>query len=505
MLFNSPLFLFVFLPLVLIGYFLIGRRAGGNAALIFLLLASFVFYAYSSFFNFFVFVTSILTNFLIGILIVKHTKLRAVLVGVGVIWNLALIGYFKYTGLVVMTVNELTNASFAAPYILMPIGISFYTFQQITYLMDSRKAGTNEPSLIRYAIFVSFFPQLIAGPIVHPREILPQLPDGGRVRFKIDDFTIGLMFFLIGLMKKVILADGIAAYATPVFDAAQAGHAPSLFASWGATFAYTFQIYFDFSGYSDMAVGLAWMFSIRLPFNFNSPYKASNIIDFWRQWHITLSRFLRDYLYIPLGGSQDGTARRYVNIFMTMLIGGLWHGASWTFVFWGGLHGIYLIINHIWQHVFGDYTPGFVAKWSGRIITFFAVAVAWVFFRAESFDAARLMVEGMAGGHGLIPDTPFYSAQWFSDLFAWFGIRVQPGVPASGLLLILWCAMSLGIVWLLPNTQEFLLRHKDEGSSRFVWRPSLFWAMVLGPIFGAGLLYNVLAANKVSEFIYFIF
>lgn len=505
MLFNSPVFLLLFLPLTLIGYHLVGRWGGGKAAVVFLLLASFVFYAYSSLFNFAVFITSILTNFTIGALIARHTQRRSILAIIGVTWNLALIGYFKYTGLLVVTANDLMNTSFVAPHILLPVGISFYTFQQITFLMDARRDGSTEPNLIRYALFVSFFPQLIAGPIIHPREILPQFPKDGRIRFHLDDFTIGLVFLFIGLFKKVILADGISAYATPVFDDAHHGIAPSLFSSWGAAFAYTFQIYFDFSGYCDMAVGMARMFSIRLPFNFSSPYKATNIIDFWRCWHMTLSRFLKDYLYIPFGGNRHGTFRRYINIMLTMLIGGLWHGGSWTFVIWGGLHGLYLVVNHLWRQTFGEKPSTFVSQWAGRMLTFLVIVVAWVFFRADSFSAASLMFEGMIGLHGLIPVSSPYAAQWFSDLLAWIGISIQPGVPSSGLVLVIWCAVLIAMVWFLPNTQEFILGVGRRENARFVWKPTLAWAAILGPCFGIALAYDILDANKVSEFIYFIF
>ena len=269
---------------------------------------------------------------------------------------------------------------------------------------------------MRYALFVSFFPHLIAGPIIRPHQLLPQFSNPALGRFDWQNFAIGTTFLLFGLFKKVILADGIAVYASPVFTAAANGGTPGAVNAWGAALAYTFQIYFDFSGYSDMAIGLGLMFGIVLPFNFNSPYKATGIIDFWHRWHMTLSLFLRDYVYIPLGGNRGGEGRRYINIMLTMLIGGLWHGANWTFVAWGGLHGIFLLVNHAWRGLRGERETTLFRQWSARVFTFLLVVLAWVFFRAESFDAARRIFDGMRGRHGWINGPPPDAAAWFSKL-----------------------------------------------------------------------------------------
>jgi D-alanyl-lipoteichoic acid acyltransferase DltB (MBOAT superfamily) len=298
-----------------------------------------------------------------------------------------------------------TGSGIGAETILLPLAISFFTFQQIAYLVDAYEGLTREYNFLHYCLFVTFFPQLIAGPIVHHREMLPQFASDTIYRFNQSTFTAGLTTFCLGLFKKVIIADGAATYATPVFDAAEAGEILTFFEAWTGAFGYTIQLYFDFSGYSDMAIGLGMMFGIRLPLNFFSPYKAVNIIDFWRRWHMTLSRFLRDYLYIPLGGSRRGKVRRYVNLMVTMLLGGLWHGAGWTFVAWGALHGFYLVVNHAWHAVRRSLGHNLekttlAGRTLSRIVTLTAVIFAWVLFRAESFGGAMSIISGMVGLNG---------------------------------------------------------------------------------------------------------
>jgi alginate O-acetyltransferase complex protein AlgI len=497
-LFNSPLFLAVFLPITLGGFYLFGWWRGRNAALIFLLLASLAFYAYSSLFNFGLFMFSVMTNFLLGYAI-AHFRARSPLwlIG-GIVLNLTLIGIFKYSGLLVSGVNDIFGAAFVIPVIALPVGISFYTFEQISYLIETRQRQASEPSLTRYALFASFFPHLIAGPIIRPHQLLPQFSAPAFTRFSWPNFAIGTTFLLLGLIKKTIIADQMAAYATPVFAAAARGGTPDFVSAWSAALAYAFQIYFDFSGYSDMAIGLSLMFGIVLPFNFNSPYKATSIIDFWHRWHMTLSLFLRDYVYIPLGGNRHGPLRRYVNVMLTMLIGGLWHGASWTFVVWGGLHGIFLLINHAWRNLRGEREGSAIGQWIARISTFLLVVVAWVFFRAESFEAAHRLLDGMRGLHGWISATPPWAATTPQAI-------VGEGWTAAGPLLLAWFAVLFAIVWGLPNTQEFLLGEGRPAHARLVWRPTLGWAAALGLMSGVALTYNVVAVNRVSEFIYFIF
>jgi D-alanyl-lipoteichoic acid acyltransferase DltB (MBOAT superfamily) len=320
----------------------------------------------------------------------------------GVLANLALLGFFKYYNFFMDGLNALLRSDFGFVHLVLPLAISFFTLTQIAYLVDVRHRRAQEPSFLHYALFVTYFPHLIAGPILHHSEILPQFRRQAPFRFDPNAFSVGASIFLLGLFKKVSLADPIARYADPVFLAAAGGAEPSFYAAWIGTLCFGFQIYFDFSAYSDMAIGLARMMSIDLPLNFDSPYRAASIIDFWRRWHMTLSRFLRDYVYIPLGGNRHGKARRHINILATMLIGGLWHGAAWTFVAWGGLHGIFLVSNHVWRDLRGHsrWLGWRAGKVLGIALTFVAVNFAWIFFRAENFGAARRIIEGMLGMHG---------------------------------------------------------------------------------------------------------
>ena len=303
-----------------------------------LVIASLFFYAWWNPVYLGLILVSILFNYTLGAILYK--KRRKMLLVLGIAINLALLLYFKYAMFFVSTFNALTGGDFYIKQIVLPLAISFFTFQQIAYLVDVYRGRTYEYNFLHYCLFVSFFPQLISGPIVHHGEMLPQFEKKRVYRLNYEDLSVGLSVFFIGLFKKVVLADGMAEYATPIFNAVSQGIPLSFFESWLGLLAYGLQIYFDFSSYCDMAIGLGRMFGIYLPINFYSPYKAVNVIDFWRKWHITLSRFLRDYLYIPLGGNRKGRVRRYTNLMITMLLGGLWHGANWTFVIWGFLFGI---------------------------------------------------------------------------------------------------------------------------------------------------------------------
>jgi alginate O-acetyltransferase complex protein AlgI len=411
MLFNSIEFIAGFLPIALLGFVALARWRPGWPALAWLLAASLFFYGWWDYRNLFIIVPSIAVNYAIGAAIgearANRQSLRAsILTGLGVAANLAAIGYFKYVGFLTSALAGLTGLDLAVRDVLLPLGISFFTFQQIKFLVDRRAGVAPQPPPLHYALLVSFFPHVIAGPIVNYDELLPQFKKPSLFTLKPGLMTDGVAFFLLGLAKKVVLADQFGVYANEGFAAVAQGHGLSLFAAWAAALAYTLQLYFDFSGYSDMAFGLARMFGLQFPINFNSPYKATNIIDFWRRWHITLSRFLRDYLYIPLGGNRYGTPRRYANLLVTMLLGGLWHGAGWTFVFWGGLHGVYLLVNHAWhgfRRLIG-FPPGAPSRgglWLGRALTLLCVVIGWVFFRADSFASALSLLHGMAGHNGI--------------------------------------------------------------------------------------------------------
>ncbi len=393
MLFSSLPFLFGFLPLTIVAVALAARAYGAQGASVVLLVASLVFYSWQTPAYFFLISGSIATNFWLGGRIAE-TRSRKWL-ALGVAFNLLLLGWFKYIGLFSNTISDLTQADVTIDGVILPLAISFFTFQQIAFLADCLKTEKRSYAFLDYALFVAFFPQLIAGPIVHHADVTPQFKGPRFARFYADDVAAGVFLFAIGLTKKVLIADALAPLSDGVFDAAAAGHAIGFADAWIGVLAYSFQIYFDFSGYSDMSLGLALLFGVRLPMNFNSPYKAASIVDFWRRWHITLSTFLRDYLYFPLGGNRKGPILRYRNLFIVMLLGGLWHGAAWTFVVWGGLHGAYLCINHAWDQAFGAKIKlGAVAS---TVVTFGAVSFAWIFFRAESFEAAYAVAAGVMG------------------------------------------------------------------------------------------------------------
>jgi alginate O-acetyltransferase complex protein AlgI len=405
MLFTTAGFAFLYLPVVLLGFLLFGRFLTAYAAA-WLFAASVFFYGYWMPQFTLLLVGSVVVNFTVGRQISasraaetrSQRRARAWMVS-GILFNLVLLGYFKYANFFIESVEALTGSALHVGRVLLPIGISFFTFTQIAFLADAYQKGISEYKFTHYGLFVTYFPHLVAGPVLHHAQMMPQFGRAATYRFQLANLAAGCAIFALGLLKKVVIADGLSPYADCVFDAVQGGGMPSSAEAWLGALAYTLQLYFDFSGYSDMAIGLSWMFNVRLPFNFNSPYKARNISDFWRRWHMTLSTFLRDYLYIPLGGNRRGPVRRYVNLAITMLLGGLWHGASWTFVFWGGLHGAYLAVNHAFQALTSDTaarrqaSPLFsAASW---LLTLLAVIVAWVFFRAATFTAASRMLQAM--------------------------------------------------------------------------------------------------------------
>lgn len=399
MLFTSALFAWAYLPVVLTGFFLIGHRSPRAAAL-WLFVASVAFYAAWMPQFTLLLLASITGNFLFGRRITA-TRSRAWLV-LGVSANLLLLAYYKYAGFLAANLNALLGLDWQPGAIVLPVGISFFTFTQIAFLVDAWSKGVEEPRYSHYGLFVSYFPHLVAGPVLHHAQMMPQFAQARTYRFDVTNLSVGLGIFALGLFKKVVLADGIGPYADAVFNAADQGLAVTTQEAWIGALAYTLQLYFDFSGYSDMAVGLSWMFNIRLPFNFNSPYRAGNISEFWRRWHISLSTFLRDYLYIPLGGNRRGAVRRFVNLFLTMVLGGLWHGASWSFVLWGALHGLYLVLHQLWtglplRHRLHATRGPALMVWRGLAwcLTLLAVVWAWVLFRAVSLEGAAAIYSAM--------------------------------------------------------------------------------------------------------------
>lgn len=405
MLFTTSHFAFLFLPIVAIGFFLLGRAQRVAAA--WLGLASIFFYGYWMPAYVVLLLVSIATNYGIGVAIGRlrdrsrdsaTDNSRLVLLA-GLVFNLGLLSYFKYAHFFLDTLHALSSLNLPTAHVALPIGISFFTFTQIAFLVDTYQKGTREYRCIHYLLFVTYFPHLVAGPVLHHAQMMPQFSDPAIYRASPVNIAAGLTLFALGLVKKIVVADCIAPYADAVFDAAAAGQSVTPHEAWIGALAYSFQLYFDFSGYSDMAVGLSMIFGVRLPYNFASPYRATNIADFWRRWHMTLSAFLRDYLYIALGGNRRGRLRRQVNLMVTMLLGGLWHGANWTFVVWGGLHGLYLVV----QHAFGSgvtraltrFVPSQIVSLLGWFITMLVVVVAWVFFRATDFSAAGSILNAM--------------------------------------------------------------------------------------------------------------
>jgi alginate O-acetyltransferase complex protein AlgI len=389
-LFNSFVFLFGFLPLALAGYHGLRHLGRHESAKVFLALASLFFYGWWDVRYVPLVIISVAANFAIGLLLGAKGAARAPVLALGIIFNLGLLGYYKYANFFLTNVGDITGLSLTVGAIVLPLGISFFTFQQIAYLVETARDGRCERNFINYSLFVIFFPHLIAGPITHPREMLPQFDLAGARPIDSGLLQVGMALLIIGLAKKVVLADTLALLANPVFASADAAATVSSAQAWMGALAYTFQLYFDFSGYSDMAIGLGLLFGINLPVNFASPYKSMSIVEFWRRWHITLSRFLRNYIYIPLGGNRKGHARRYVNLMITMGLGGLWHGAGWTFLVWGLLHGGYLVVNNLWFR-FGRPLPTPLA-WGA---TFLATVVGWVLFRAATFSGAVTILTAM--------------------------------------------------------------------------------------------------------------
>src|SRR5947199_8100039 len=386
MLFSSYTFLFQFLPATVLA-FAAARRHSPRAGIMVLAGASLFFYGAWRPVYLLLLLASIAINFTLGLRMADPLRRHAAGT-LGVALNLAVLCYFKYTNFLFDSVAWLTGTPLPFVNVVLPLGISFFTFQQIAYLVDVMRGAKVERDILSYTLFVSFFPHLIAGPLVHHAEMIPQFKRARSGRSAVLAAR-GLSIFAAGLFKKVVIADNLAQFVSPVFAHLDAGGGVTTEWAWLSTLAYTLQIYFDFSGYSDMAIGLALLFGIRLPVNFRSPYQATSIIEFWRRWHITLSRFLRDYLYIPLGGNRLGESRRYQNLMTTMLLGGLWHGAAWNFVIWGGMHGLYLCINHLWHRWRGEAATSSaatnIASWA---VTFLAVVIAWVFFRAKTAAGA---------------------------------------------------------------------------------------------------------------------
>ena len=422
----------------------------------FLVFASLFFYSWWNITYLPIILSSLLFNYVIGNSLNENFKKvqihKKLLLTFGIVANIALLSYFKYTDFFLENFNLAFNGSISLLHLALPLAISFFTFQQIAYLVDSYRGETAEYDFLNYALFVTFFPQLIAGPIVHHSEMMPQFASRWNLVKNYKNIAMGLFIFSMGLFKKVVIADSFAVWATAGFDTATT---LTLFEAWATSLSYTFQLYFDFSGYTDMAIGAALLFNIKLPINFNSPYKALSIQDFWRRWHITLSRFLKDYIYIPLGGNRKGEFRTYTNLMATFIIGGIWHGAGWTFVFWGLLHGLALVVHRAWDKL------GFkLWTWLAWFITFNFINIAWVFFRAREWDDAIKVLGSM---FGLAKNEDFsFSLKFIDTISMWINYPLYDLLPYTNKKInideisLIYCLIAIFVVLVMKNSNYYL-------------------------------------------------
>lgn len=478
MLFNSLEFIFIFLPLAGFLYFLLLKYSLDFGAKLSLVACSLFFYSYWRLDYLPIICVSIFLNYWIGHGITSPSQSRAkknALVVVGVLVNLGLLCYYKYADFILENVNAVTGAEFQLLELVLPLAISFFTFQQITYLVDCYRGEGKRYDFLTYTLFVSFFPQLIAGPIVHHGEMMPQFCDAEKRTPKLANVQGGLYLFTLGLFKKVVCADTFATWANYGFGAPEE---LTMIEAWASSFSYTFQLYFDFSGYSDMAIGAAMIFNIFLPINFNSPYKATNLQDFWRRWHITLSRFLREYVYIPLGGNRKREWLTHRNLLLTFVLGGIWHGAGWNFIIWGLLHGLALVLLRCWKKL--SFPLPKVLAW---LITFQFINITWVFFRAESFQQAiQLLKKMFAGEFVLHPHLRFL----FGDGFTYSNFVMRD---------ILHCVLML----IIGFASCLLLKNSIDSLRSF--SPTRKYAFNMACL----IFFITLCINRQSEFLYFNF
>lgn len=484
MLFNSIEFVVFFLPIFVLVYFYMLEKKLIIGAKGFLVAGSLFFYSWWNINYLPLLLFSVLFNYLVGGTLNNRReksliKSKSILI-FGVIINLSLLGYFKYANFFIDNVNYVFSKNIINESILLPLAISFFTFQQIAYLVDSYKGKTREYDFLNYTLFVTFFPQLIAGPIVHHKEMMPQFLKENNFCKNYENIATGLLIFSIGMFKKVIIADNFSIWANSGFSTVEQ---LGLLEAWATSLSYTFQLYFDFSAYSDMAIGAALLFNIKLPINFNSPYKATNIQDFWRRWHITLSRFLKEYIYIPLGGNRNGDVSTYVNIFVTFLIGGIWHGASWMFVFWGALHGVAIIIFHLWSRLHIN-----LPKFLSWLITFNLVNLSWVFFRAEDWTTAMNVIYSMFYGDIILSsklEHKWYSLSEYGIEFGQFFSHI------GGHSTTLYAIFFSFIIIAMKNSIEI------SKNFNFNWKGLVITYVLL--------MSSLLNMHKHSEFLYFNF
>lgn len=484
MLFNSYVFIFAFLPVTFFVYFYLNYKQMTTVSSAFLAIASLFFYSWWNIAYLPLILGSMIFNYFIGRKVSKKEELtfgflsaKGVLT-VGIIGNLGLLGYFKYSDFFIANVNEVLGANFELLHLLLPLAISFFTFQQIAYLVDSYKKGTKEYSFVNYALFVTFFPQLIAGPIVHHKEMMPQFSAPENKFLNYDNIAKGMFIFTIGLFKKLVIADSFAVWVNFGYAGTEA---LDFFSAWATSLSFYFQIYFDYSGYTDMAIGIALLFNIVLPINFYGPLKARNIQEFWRRWNMTLTRFLREYIFLPLGGARKGRTIGYINLIITFTLGGLWHGANWTFVVWGLLHGTALVVFIIWKKMGIK-----MHQWLAWFLTFNFLNMSVVFFRAEDWTAAMRMLRGMVALDNILLPSQL---EFTNNLGLRFGDFLA---GASGdITTLAWFAVGFAIVLFFKNSVEKMNEFK----------PSLFNFLFMS----FGLIVGLLYITKESEFLYYSF
>ena len=487
MLFNSYEYIFFFLPCTFVVYFYLNKKRLTEAAKCAMVLASLLYYSWWNVAYLPLILISMIVNYATGVTLSKQAQHKVVskkaVLCAGLVFNLALLAYFKYADFLITNVNLVTGSEIPLLHLTLPLAISFFTFQQIAYLVDSYKQQTKEYDFLNYAVFVAYFPQLIAGPIVHHKEMMPQFAALRHKVIRPANIAAGMLIFSIGLFKKVVIADTFAVWATQGFD-----HAPQLqlVEAWVTSLSYSFQLYFDFSGYSDMAIGAALLFNISLPINFDSPYKALNIQDFWRRWHITLSRFLKDYIYIPLGGNRLGPFRTYQNLVITFLLGGIWHGAGWTFVIWGLFHGVAVAAHRAW-----DRAHLRMPKPIAWLITFNFVNAAWIFFRATNWHDAVKVLKGMAGLSGVALPS---ALQPRLNALTQYGVQFTDGLKSLGAdyYTPAWIVAALALCVLY---RENAMAYRDP--ARLRWTTLLLAVLTFAA--------SVLSLSYVSEFLYFNF
>jgi alginate O-acetyltransferase complex protein AlgI len=507
-LFSSFIFVLVFLPASLLIYFGCSKISS-KASLLALLALSSIFYAWGNPVYLLLIFASVLFNYYAAKKIQQNKSKW--LIGLVIGANILLLGVFKYTNFFVQNINDLFSVSIAYQNISLPLAISFLTFHQIWFLVGTYKGSGGFPTLLEFANYITFFPHLIAGPIVRHTDYLPQLACPSTYSASMKNLSVGSTIFILGLFKKTVLADPAGTIADHVFGLLSQGVSPNLIEAWMGVFAYSFQIYFDFSGYSDMAIGLARMFNIYLPANFLSPYQSQSIIEFWRRWHISLSTFLKEHLYIPLGGNRKGSVRRYSNLLITMLIGGLWHGASWTFVVWGGLHGMYLAVNHLLRAFRPN--PLITNRWIRQAFVFFLVSIAWIFFRAETFSEAMRMLHSMFDPSALalpaqVIDFANHTFGISLALPTAFTFPIRELLEAFLILAVLFC-----VAFFFPNTYEWMAYFrpakyfqksplaKSNWFKKVCWKPTLAYMVIIFILF-------TVAFGRIDsqhEFIYFRF